>query len=146
MSEPNINTAENAAVDEHTVEEHIVMKYKFVKEKIFFHYKRGCKFLNISKIVTAVLFILFSLTGIAVSHRTGHGLQWLQAWILLIYLDITVFVIADYSKYLIESKVIPYLEDDNQIEFGEYDIFLEDIDSESNDDEDEEEEEEEEDD
>ncbi len=145
MSEPMENGTVEAAAPEHTVEENIVMKYKFVKEKIIFHYNRGCRFLNISKIVTAVLFILFTLMAIAVSHRTGHGLQWLQAWILVIYLDITVFVIADYSKYLIESKVIPYLEDDNQVEFGEYDIFLEDIDNEDEDEEEENEEEEDED-
>ncbi len=140
MSEPINNNAENTVVDERTVEEHIIMKYKFVKEKIIFHFNRGCRFLNISKIVTAVLFVLFTLIGIAVSHRTGHELQWLQAWILVIFLDVIVFVLADYSKYLIQSKVIPYLEDDNQVEFGEYDIFLEDIDNEGEEYEEEEEE------
>ena len=143
MGEPNSTNTENAVIDEQTAQEHIVMKYKFVKEKIIFHFNRGCRYLYISKIVVAVLFVLFTLCGIAISHRTGHGLQWLQAWILVIFLNVAIFVLADYSKYLIESKVIPYLEDDNQVEFGEYDIFLEDIDSVDGEDEDEEEEEEE---
>ncbi len=118
------------AADEQTTEEKIVMKYKFVREKIVFHFNRGCRFLKISKIAVAVFFVLFTLCGIAISHRTGHELQWLQAWILVIFLNVIIFVLADYSKYLFESKVIPYLEDDNQVEFGEYDIFLEDIDNE----------------
>jgi hypothetical protein len=115
------------------------MKYKFVKEKIIFHYNRGCRFLNISKIVTAVLFILFTLMAIAVSHRTGTGCNGCRRgfWLYILTLrccDCGLF------KYLIESKVIPYLEDDNQVEFGEYDIFLEDIDNEDEDEEEENEE------
>ena len=146
MSEKqNSIPATEQELDENAVKENIVMKYKFVKEKIIFHFNRGCRYLTISKWVTAVLFVLFTLIGVAVSNRTGHQMQWLQAWILVIFLDVTIFVIADYSKYLIQSKVIPYLEDDTQVEFGEYDIFLEDIDNEDEDEDEEEDEEEEED-
>ena len=123
---------------EYTDEERMAIKYQFLREKIIFHFNRGSRILKISKIVVAIIFLLFTLIGIYVSHRTGHEIQWLQIWILVIFINITIFVIADYSKYLVESKVIPYLEDDKQIEFGEYDIFLEDIDGET-DDEDEEE-------
>lgn len=134
MSEQANSSPSTAAENERTADENIILKYKFVKEKIIFHFNRGCRFLYITKIIAAVLFVLFTLMGIAVSHRTGHELQWLQAWILVIFLNIIIFVLADYSKYLIESKVIPYLEDDNQVEFGEYDIFLEDIDEEDEED------------
>ena len=123
---------------EYTDEERMAIKYQFLREKIIFHFNRGSRILKISKIVVAIIFLLFTLIGIYVSHRTGHEIQWLQIWILVIFINITIFIIADYSKYLVESKVIPYLEDDKQIEFGEYDIFLEDIDGET-DDEDEEE-------
>ena len=44
-------------------------------------------------------------------------------------------------KYLVKSKVIPYLEDDNQIEFGEYSIFAEDKNEDEDDEDDEYEEE-----
>lgn len=111
--------------------EKMALKYKFLKEKIIQNYNKGSRILKICKITAAAIFILFTLIGIAVSHRTNHEIQWLQAWVLVIFLNITVFVIADYSKYLVESKVIPYLENDEQIEFGEYDIFSDDIDNES---------------
>ena len=99
------------------------------------------KILKISKITAAVLFLLFTFIGIYVSHRTHHEIQWLQVWILVIFFDIIVFVLADYSKYLVESKVIPYLENDDETEFGEYDIFIEDIDGENEEEEDDEDEE-----
>ncbi len=121
--------------EEYTYEERIAIKYKFIREKIIFHFERGCRILKISKITVAVLFVIFTLFGISVSNKSGHQLQWLQAWILLIFTNIFVFTIADYSKYLIQSKVIPYLNNDEQIEFGEYDIFLEDIDNENEDEE-----------
>ncbi len=121
--------------EEYTYEERIAIKYKFIREKIIFHFERGCRILKISKITVAVLFVIFTLLGISVSNKSGHQLQWLQAWILLIFTNVFVFTIADYSKYLIQSKVIPYLNNDEQIEFGEYDIFLEDIDNENEDEE-----------
>ena len=118
-------------VPEYTESERIAIKYKFLRDKILFHFERGSSYLMISKIVAAVIFLAYTVIAIIVSQRTSHQLQWLQMWILFIFLNVTVFVIADYSKYLIESKVIPYLKDDEQIEFGEYDIFLEDVDGES---------------
>ncbi len=121
--------------EKYTYEERIAIKYKFIREKIIFHFERGCRILKISKITVAVLFVIFTLLGISVSNKSGHQLQWLQAWILLIFTNVFVFTIADYSKYLIQSKVIPYLNNDEQIEFGEYDIFLEDIDNENEDEE-----------
>ncbi len=116
--------------DERASYEKIAVKYCFLRDKILFYFKRGSRFLKIAKIVATVFFLLYTVIGIMVSHRTGHQLQWLQMWILFIFLNVTVFVIADYNKYLIESKVIPYLKDDDQVEFGEYDIFLEDTEEE----------------
>ena len=123
---------DTAAVQpELTENERIAIKYKFLRDKILYHFERGSRYLRISKIVATVIFLAYTVIGIIASHRTSHGLQWLTMWIIFIFVNITVFVIADYAKYLIESKVVPYLKDDEQIEFGEYDIFLEDIDGES---------------
>ena len=135
------NNKNTDAVRDSDINEKNAVKYCFLREKIFSSFKRGKRILKISKIVSAVIFLLFTVIGIAVGHRTGHELLWLQLWILLIFLDVTVFVIADYNKYLIESKVIPYLNDDDQIEFGEYDIFLDDDETDEEEEEEEEEEE-----
>ncbi|MBR3738537.1 MAG: hypothetical protein IKN26_07360 [Eubacterium sp.] len=111
-------------------QEKMAIKYCFLRDKIFFHFRRGRKILKISKIVAAVIFLLYTIIGVIVSSRTSSELQFLTKWILLIFLDVAVFVIADYCKYLVENKVIPYLLNDEQIEFGEYDIFLEENDEE----------------
>ena len=116
-------------VEEMSAEERIAYKYEFIKEKIILNYNKGCRILKISKITVAVLFVLFTLAAVVISNRSGNRLQWLQTWILVIFANIFIFVPADYAKYLIESKVIPYLNDDEQIEFGEYDIFVEDLDN-----------------
>ena len=102
----------------------IEKKYAFLKEKIMLHYRKGCKILKIAKITVAVLFLVFTLIAVVLSRGTAHQLQWLAAWIVLIFVNVFVFVPADYAKYLIGSKVIPYLQDENRIEFGEYDIFM----------------------
>lgn len=131
----------NAAQPEYTPDERMAVKYLFIREKILFHFKRGRRILFICKIVATVLFLLFTLVGVIIARHNGHVGQWLQAWILVIFLNVIIFVIAEYAKYLVESKVIPYLQNDEQVEFGEYDIFLEDIDGETDDEEDEDEEE-----
>ncbi len=112
-------------------DERLAYKYKFLRDKIIYNFDKGSRILKITKIIATVIFLIFTVCGIAISHKTHHEVQWLQAWIILIFLNIIIFVIADYSKYLVESKVIPYLKDDKQLEFGEYDIFLEDIDGEN---------------
>ena len=112
-------------------DERLAYKYKFLRDKIIYNFDKGSRILKITKIIATVIFLIFTVCGIAISHKTHHEVQWLQAWIILIFLNIIIFVIADYSKYLVESKVIPYLNDDKQLEFGEYDIFLEDIDGEN---------------
>ncbi|MBR2134421.1 MAG: hypothetical protein IJ851_06920 [Eubacterium sp.] len=120
--------------------EKIVKKYKLLRHKIITHYKRGCRYLVITKILVAISFVIFTLIAIGVSNRTGERMGWLLLWIIVIFLNVIVFTITDYTKYLIASKVIPYLENDDIIDFGEYDIFIE-----PDDDEDEEEEEDEDD-
>ena len=129
-----LNRTDSNAAEDIDYNEKIALKYCFLRDKIIFYFKRGKKILRITKIVTAVIFLLFTVIGIAAGQKTGQELLWLQLWILLIFLDVTVFVIADYNKYLIESKVIPYLNDDDQIEFGEYDIFIEDAEEDEEDD------------
>lgn len=116
----------NAHHSETVPEERLVQKYIFIKDKIAVNYQKGVKILRISKICAAVLFLFFTLIAVICGAREGTQLGWLSAWIILIFVNIFVFVPAEYAKYLIEAKVIPYLEDDTQIEFGEYDIFRED--------------------
>lgn len=105
-------------------EENIVIKYKLLRSLIIKHYNRGCKYLEIAKVVCAVFFLIFTAVGLAVCSNGGSKSFWLVLWIILIFVLVNIFLITDYCKYLVKSKVIPYLEDDNQIEFGEYSIFL----------------------
>lgn len=105
-------------------EENIVIKYKLLRSLIIKHYNRGCKYLEIAKVVCARFFLIFTAVGLAVCSNGGSKSFWLVLWIILIFVLVNIFLITDYCKYLVKSKVIPYLEDDNQIEFGEYSIFL----------------------
>ena len=125
-------SAKKAASEESALskDEKIIKKYGFLKEKIILHYHKGCKILKVAKITVTVLFLLFTLVAVIISNRTGEHLAWLSAWIILIFVNIAVFVPADYAKYLIASKVIPYINDDDRVAFGEYDIFAEDLDEE----------------
>ena len=122
VSKEEKNVEENSLNTQSNIEK----KYVLIKDKIIFQYKKGCKILNVAKITAAVLFLIFSLIAVVLSNRTGTHLEWLTVWIVLIFINIAVFTLADYAKYLIRSRVIPYLEDENRVDFGEYDIFLED--------------------
>lgn len=101
-------------------------KYLFLREKLLKNYEKGKKIYRAAKLITAALFIAFTLAGAAVGRHTGQPMGPLVLWIVLLFLIVFVFLAADYARYLLEDKVIPYLEDDEALEYGEYDIFKED--------------------
>lgn len=113
--------------------EKLAYKYKFLREKIIESYRRGCKILNIVKIVFSVIFVIFSLFVASAIRDSSDKTVWLIWWVVIIFVAVTVFTITDYCKYLVKDKVIPYLLDDDQLEFGEYDIFKDDDDEEEED-------------
>lgn len=106
--------------------EKLAKKYKFLRAKIIEHYHKGRKILITVKYIVAVLFLLYTAIGLSYCHRGGSIATWLCWWIAIIFLEVFVFLLTDYASYLISSKVIPYLENDDELEFGEYDIFKED--------------------
>ncbi len=108
--------------------EKLAFKYKFLREKIIESYRKGCKILDIVKVVFAILFILFTLIAVKCCQTSDNKAAWLIVWVLLIFMDVSIFMITDYSKHLIKTKVIPYLEDDDKLEFDEIAIFSDDDD------------------
>ena len=118
--------------------EKLAYKYKFLREKIIESYRKGCKILDIVKVIFAIIFMVFSIIAVHVCQNNQDKSVWLIVWVLLIFVDVNIFLITDYCKYLVKSKVIPYLEDDDKLEFGEYEIFMDDDDIEEEEDEEEE--------
>ena len=114
-------------------------KYLFLRGKLLKNYEKGKKIYLAAKLITAALFIALTLVGAAVGLHTGRPMGPLVVWIVLLFLIVFVFLAADYARYLLEDKVIPYLEDDEALEYGEYDIFKEDDEDETQEQEDDEE-------
>ena len=122
-----------------TKDEKYARKYLFIKDKLLKNYEKGRKKYNKGKIITAVVFVLLSIFLAAFGKATGRYMQMLAIWIFLIFFLVTVFLFLDYIRYLVEDKVIPYLNDDDMLEYGEYDIFKDDDDEEDNEDDEEDE-------
>lgn len=98
-------------------------KYVLLQEKLVENYTRGCKYLCIAKVVSAVLFLIFTVAGVCISGKTGAYMLWLVLWIVLIFLNVAVFMTADYCKYQMQTRVIPFLENDECTAFFENDIL-----------------------
>lgn len=113
-------------------EEKLSLKYIFIKHKIIEHFDRGCRYVNVAKIVCTILFLIYSFLYVAVGKESDSPITWLLFWIFFIFLLVFVFMIIDYTKYLISEKLIPYLKDDDQLEFGEYDVLVENEDEDDN--------------
>lgn len=101
-------------------------KYLLLREKLTENYVRGCKYLQTAKSISAVLFLLFTAVGLYVSGKTGAYMLWLVLWIVLIFLNVAVFTAADYCKYQMQTRVMPFLENDGCTRFAENDILSED--------------------
>lgn len=104
----------------------IVQKYILLREKIIQSYTKGCKILNTVKIMIAVIFTIFTVIAVWLSNMPGSNKgSWLVLWIFMILFNIAIFTVTDYFKHLVKTKVIPYLQNDEQIEFGKYNVFSE---------------------
>ena len=82
--------------------------------------------------------MIFSLIVASSVKDSNDKTAWLIWWVVIIFVAVAVFTITDYCKYLVKDKVIPYLLDDDQLEFGEYDIFKDDDEEDNEEEEDEE--------
>lgn len=117
----------------------IVRKYTLLREKIIQNYEKGCKILNTTKIIFALVFTAFTVAAVYMSNIPGRNKgNWLVLWIFLILFNIAIFTVTDYCKHLVKEKVIPYLQNDEQIEFGRYAVFGENDDEDDENDDDEE--------
>lgn len=116
---------EFALGDELTHDQKLAIKYKFIRQKLIEQYIRGCKYLKIAKIVVAIFFVIFTIVMFLLGKRTGDTMAWLMQWIFMIFFNVFTFLLIDYAKYLIDDKVIPFLNDDNQLDYGKYDLFIE---------------------
>ncbi len=116
---------ENKQNEELTHDQKLAIKYEFIRKKLIEQYTRGCKYLKIAKVVVAVLFVLFTIVACLLGSKTGDIMAWLIQWIMIIFFNVFLFLILDYVKYLIDDKVIPFLNDDDQLDYGKYDIFIE---------------------
>ena len=67
-------------------------KFVLLREKLTENYQKGCRYLRIAKIVSAVLFVLFTAVGVYVSGKTGAYMLWLVLWIVLIFLNVGVLL------------------------------------------------------
>lgn len=112
----------------------IVQKYILLREKIIQNYTKGCKILNTVKIIFAVIFTIFTVIAVWLANMPDSNKgSWLVLWIFLILFNIAVFTVTDYFKHLVKEKVIPYLQNDEQIEFGKYSVFSENDDDDEDD-------------
>ena len=106
--------------------ERFAAKYLFLREKLLKNYQKGRRIYRTAKVVAAALFLVYSLAAVLVGRHTGQPMGPLVMWLVQLFAIVFIFLIAEYAKYLLEDKVIPYLEDDEALEYGEYDIFRDD--------------------
>ena len=118
--------------------ERYAAKYLFLRGKLLKNYEKGKKIYCAAKLITAALFIALTLAGAAVGRHTGRPMGPLALWIILLFLIVFVFLAADYARYLLEDKVIPWLKDDGAPAYDGYDLFKEDEDDETEEQEDDE--------
>ncbi len=123
-----MNETEHSKAAENEKQALYAQKYLLLREKLIDNYFLGCKYLHVAKIVSAVLFVIFTAVGIYMSGKTGAYMLWLVLWIVLIFLNVAVFTTADYCKYQMQTRVLPFLDNDACTQFSENDILSEDTD------------------
>ncbi|MBQ6119262.1 MAG: hypothetical protein IJK98_08525 [Clostridia bacterium] len=119
--------------------EQLAAKYLFLRETFLKNYQKGKALYRVAKLTTAAIFIAYTLIAAAVARHTGRPMGQLVTWIILLFLIVFLFVAADYARWLLEDRVIPWLKDDGAPAYDGYDLFKEDEDDEAEEQEDDEE-------
>lgn len=101
-------------------------KYLFLRKKIITNYEKGKRKYRNAKIFACALFLFCTVCAIITGRNTGEPMAPLLIWLALLFLLVFIFVTADYIRYLMEERVIPFLNDDTAVDYEEYDIFNED--------------------
>ena len=114
--------------------EKLAHKYKYLREKIIESYRKGCRILDISKIVFTFAFLVFTFFCVTTVKDTSDKTAWLMLWIIIILIAVNIFLITDYCRYLMKNQVIPYLMDDDCLDFNEYLVFTDNDDEEDDED------------
>lgn len=97
----------------------ILKKYFILRNELHKKYKKGCRIINILKICAAVLFLIFTVIAVAAGNIGGNKMLWLSVWILIIFILVGIFIIADYCKNLMSQKVLPFLDNAEIMTFGD---------------------------
>lgn len=96
----------------------LATKYRFIREKILTNYKKGKHIYRSIKIAVAILFVIFTIFALIISKKTGNVMLWLVLWIAQIFINVTIFLFGDYLMYSFEDRFIPYINDDDRMEYG----------------------------
>lgn len=99
-------------------DETILKKFFILSDALHKKYEKGCRIINALKISAAGLFLVFTVIAAAAGKSTGSKMLWLSIWILVIFILIGAFIIADYLKNLMSQKVLPFLDNTEIMDFG----------------------------
>lgn len=97
----------------------IVRKYYFFSDKMHEIFTKSIRTVTACKIICAIVF--FVLTGIFIYAGNNYGdkMLWFSIWVLLIFINVTIFMIVDYFIDSIKNKALPYLDDIEKLSFAE---------------------------
>lgn len=92
-------------------------KFKIIRDVTQREYEKYQKRVGRAKIITTVVFLIFTVFEIAVSRATGNVTLWLSIWIVLIFIIVFSFIFLEFKLHIFSEKIIPYLNDERIVEF-----------------------------
>lgn len=115
----------------------IVRKYYYFCDKMHEVYKKSSRTVTALKIISAIVFLVLTGIFIYAGNNSGDKMLWFSIWILLIFTNVTIFMVIDYFRDSIKNRVLPYLDDIETLDFPKGINDLEEDDEDNDEDEDE---------
>ncbi len=115
---------------ENDFESIIVRKFYILSDVLQEKVNQYNKILKISKIVVAALFLLFTVVAVIAGNHYGSKMLWFSFWIVFIFIDVFVFLIADYFKNVVFKRFMRFINNAEVMDFN--DNVMEEIDDENN--------------
>ena len=104
---------------ENDFESIIVRKFYILSNALQEKINKYNKVLKISKIVIAALFLIFTVAAVIAGNHYGSKMLRFSFWIVFIFIDVFVFLMADYFKNVIFKRFMRFINNAEVMDFND---------------------------
>lgn len=88
-------------------------KFRCLRDRILEDCEKIKRGYRKTKTAVVVVFSFYTVSAALLAHTTGKPMGFLVGWIVMIFLIVFFFVVAEYIRQFLRDTLLPFLRDEN---------------------------------